>query len=61
MQEKRWLWDAAQLDFSEKGGSQLRLVKVQEIEKNQSGIGATGSLKNKIKRGVVEYDMGTRI
>ena len=47
--------------FFEKGGSQLRLITVKKTEKNQSCIGSHGSTENKIKRGVVTYDMGTRI
>ena len=45
----------------EKGGSRLRLVKVIETESNQSCVGSQVSLENKIKRGVVTYDMGTRL
>ena len=61
MQEKRWIARAARLDFFEKGGSQLRLITVTKTEQNQSCIGSLGSTENKIKRGVVTYDMGTRL
>ena len=44
-----------------KGGSRLRLITVTKTEQNQSCIGSLGSTENKIKRGVVTYDMGTRL